>query len=65
MIKLIVDIVFGVCAFGLGIYYLITPYEKLKEKYPKIKSEKMIKTCGILLAVIGVIIVVAGILGLI
>lgn len=33
--------------FGLGLSYLITPYEKLKEKYPKIKSEKMIKTCGI------------------
>ena len=65
MTKLIVDIVFGACAFGLGLYYLITPYEKLKEKFPKIKSEKMIKTCGVLLVVIGAIIVVAGIFGLI
>lgn len=65
MTKLIVDIVFGVCMFGLGLSYLITPYEKLKEKFPKIKSEKMIKTCGVLLVILGAIIVVVGIFGLI
>lgn len=52
--KLIVDIIFGVCMLGIGLYFLISPYEKLKAKMPKLKSEKMIKTCGILLVILGI-----------
>lgn len=63
--KLVVDVIFGVCLFGLGLYYLITPYEKLKAKYPKMKSEKMIKTCGVLLVVLGILSLVLGGFGLI
>ncbi len=62
MIKLIFDILFGVCILGLGLYVLITPYEKLKAKNPKMKSEKVIKTCGILLVISGAMIAVASIL---
>lgn len=52
--KLIVDIIFGVCMLGIGLYFLISPYEKLKAKMPKLKSEKMVKTCGILLVILGI-----------
>ncbi|MCM1127715.1 MAG: hypothetical protein NC429_14745 [Lachnospiraceae bacterium] len=65
MTKLVVDIIFGVCLLGLGLYYLLTPFEKLKEKYPKMKSEKMIKGCGVLIVVIGAIVIIMGVLGLI
>lgn len=65
MTKLIVDIIFGVCALGLGLYYLITPYEKLAAKNPKLKSEKVIKVCGVLLVILGAVITVAGIIGLV
>lgn len=52
--KLIVDIIFGVCMLGIGLYFLISPYEKLKAKMPKLKSKKMVKTCGILLVILGI-----------
>lgn len=62
MTKLVVDIIFGVCLLGVGLYYLLTPFEKLKEKYPKMKSEKMVKGCGVLVVVIGIITIIVGIL---
>ncbi len=65
MSKLIVDIIFGVCALGLGLYYLITPYEKLAAKNPKLKSEKVIKVCGVLLVIFGVVIAGVGIFSLV
>ena len=63
--KLVIDIIFGACALGIGLNYLITPYEKLKENNPKLKSEKMIKACGVVLVICGVMLIVMGILGLI
>lgn len=65
MTKLIVDIIFGVCLLGLGLYYLITPYEKLAAKNPKLKSEKTIKICGVLLVICGAVVAAVGIFSLV
>lgn len=62
--KLIVDIIFSVCLFGIGLYCLITPYEKMKAKNPKMKSEKVVKICGGLAVAVGAVSLVAGILGI-
>lgn len=45
--NLLFAIVFG----GLGVIFLITPYEKLQEKFPKLrlKTPKMVKIVGIIL----------------
>lgn len=61
MTKLICDFIFGGCLLGLGIYWLVTPYEKLKEKNPKMKSEKTIKICAVLCLVVGVITLAMGV----
>ena len=49
--KFIADLVFAILIGGLGVVFFITPYEKLQEKFPKlkIKTPKMVKIIGIVL----------------
>lgn len=45
----------------LGLYFLITPQEKLRAKFPKAKSVTILRVTGGFVLVIGIFLVVLGI----
>ncbi len=61
--KFIVDLVFSILIGGYGLIFLITPYEKLQEKFPKLKlkTPKMAKIVGAILVVVAVLMLLLGI----
>lgn len=61
-----VVIAFGVLIIALGLYFLLTPYEKLAAMLPKKKSRRNLRArgwivlaCGILLIVLQIVMLVA------
>ncbi len=53
----IVSIVFGVVIVLLGLYFLLTPYEKLTAKLMKPKSKRNIRVRGWLILICGVLLI--------
>ncbi len=59
--KLLTSSACGILFIGIGLTYLLVPYDTLKKKMPKLKAPKAIKISGVFLVLFGVIIIILGI----
>lgn len=59
--KLLTSSAFGILMMGIGLTYLLVPYDTLKKKMPRLKSPKVIKTIGVILVLLGVMTIILGI----
>lgn len=59
--KLLTSSAFGILIIGIGLTYLLVPYDTLKKKMPRLKSPKVIKTIGVILVLLGVMTIILGI----
>lgn len=59
--KLLTSSACGILFIGIGLTYLLVPYDTLKKKMPKLKAPKVIKISGVFLVLFGVIIIILGI----
>lgn len=59
--KLLTSSAFGILMMGIGLTYLLVPYDTLKKRMPKLKSPKVIKIAGVILVLLGVMMIILGI----
>ena len=52
-----VSIAFGVLIIAVGLYFLLTPYEKLAAMLPKKKSRRNLRARGWIVLVCGVLLI--------
>ena len=52
-----VSIAFGVLIIAVGLYFLLTPYEKLASMLPKKKSRRHLRARGWIVLVCGVLLI--------
>lgn len=53
---------YSILFIAIGIYFLITPAEKLEEKFPKAKSGKLIKGVGVFVLILGILMLLLSLL---
>lgn len=50
-----IDIIWSICLVVIGVPMLITPSEKLQEKYPKMKSPTLLRVAGVIVIVVAIL----------
>lgn len=60
----IIDFIYGILVAAVGISFLVTPYDKLKERMPKAPAQNVVKSLGILLVILGICLIILAAMGI-
>ena len=60
----IFDCIYGIIIAIAGLLFVVTPYEKLKEKLPKAPSSGVVKGLGVLILICGIAMIALAAMGL-
>lgn len=58
------DCIYGIVIAIAGLFFVVTPYEKLKEKFPKAPSSGVVKVLGVVVLICGIAMIALAAVGI-